>query len=253
MITKKSIWKIVRSMGFALVTCYAALNLFVFAYFTYQGAPIAGLYAADWLLIRGPIQRYMHPVTKDDNMIAGFNARRTEFEKLVRIHSERCMTNPWTDRPHPDVEKIMQQIGLTRVGTDQLSIWLPDPYSERAFQQARIMRHERGRKLEEAGRVGNPLVLEEAKRLQCRHGAAMFYWEKFPTDSLAKGLIHFPVEPKVADGELYRPAMLSPDKPMHSEEVLQSLDRLPTGFWRFQRSCKFRRVEAQWFVFVCPI
>jgi hypothetical protein len=192
MITKKSIWNIVRSMGFALVTCYAALNLFVFAYFTYHGAPIVGLYTADRLLIRGPIQRYMHPVTKDDNMIAGFNARRTEFEKLVRIHSERCMTNPWTDRPHPDVEKIMQQIGLTRVGTDQLSIWLPDPYSESAFQQARIMRDEWGRKLEESGRVGNPLVLEEAKRLQCRHGGGHVLLGEVPDRFLGKGVDPFP-------------------------------------------------------------
>ena len=95
-------------------------------------------------------------------------------------------------------EELMQQLGLLRIRTVNLSLRLPAPYSEQAFEKAHAMRQESGGNIFEAGRAGDQFGRPEIEKQECRYRAAMFYWEKFPTDSLVKGLIYFSVAPEVA-------------------------------------------------------
>lgn len=236
---RNKIWKILRA-AFGL---YLAFTSTFFVYLAFKSGPLLGMLQTDRLIISGPIKRYLNPVGSDEQMLIRFQRDRSIFEKLVQIHKEKCFINPQTHAEYPEVTELKKELGLWGLQNGTGAFWLPNPYSESAAEQMRTIARENEEK---------NVPLYEIEKQHCFYGAPKFELERFPTDRLVKGLIYFPIEPKVIGGVLYRPSGLGANDPYRYEKVLESLNDLPIGFWRIQKSCAFRKIEPQWFLFVCP-
>jgi hypothetical protein len=260
----KNKMKFLKLFFFRTFMLYLLGLLGAFAYFTYEVGPFGGLLLTDHLLIRGPVIRLLNPVTKDEKMIANFTKNRDSFEQLIQIKNEKCLltsgSGPQFLLEHPETTALKEKIGLIKFRSLGPSLWFPDPYSQKASEEERRLHQEVDLKLKEfpfdaQTRKRSPeykKFSEEHRIKICKHRAAYFAWEQYPVDALLKGVAYFPIEPKVAQGELYQPNSINPAQPHHDEKVLPSLDNIPTGFWRDQRKCVYRKIEAKWFLAVCP-
>jgi hypothetical protein len=260
----KNKMKFVKLIFFGTLISYLFSLLAFFAYMTYEEDAFVALLLTDLYFIRGPIMRLQNPVTKDEEMIANFAKNRESFEKLIQIKNEKCLitsgTGPQIFLEHPETTLLKQKIGLKKFKSPGDSLWLPDPYSHKAIEEGRLINQEfalKSREFPPDEQTGERPTTwkkfsEEHRVKICKYEAAYFVWEEFPTTALLKGVTYFPSAPKVEHGKLYRPNLSDAEKPYQNEKVIQNLENFPTGFWNHQRNCVYRKIEAKWYLFVCP-
>lgn len=266
-------WKIVRRTVVGVLAIYLLGIFSLFVYLTVTDKHRnwgRALVLTDWFAVSGGAKRIFLPsVSTDDQMIARFKEHRTAFEKLAKIHQEKClyMDDPvkFDPREYPEVSELKQQIGLIRLQNGLGIFWFLDPYSKEAAAQQRKIWQDHDLKVSQMPRILGPnnriqeiVGMKELSRemtlLQCRYGSPQFIWEKFPADPWEKGVEYFPVEPNIADGRLHMPNGIGANDP-NFLRVLESLDSLPTGLVALladrRPGCAYRKIESQWFLFVC--
>jgi len=237
---KKSIGKKIKSYFFKLIIGYI---LFVMVctvgLIIYSSEPLGAILVVDQLLVTGPIKRlFMKPISSDEEMVKIFYQHRKSFERLVEIHRNECFYDKDRKKDASEEKRLQELIGIKKLVSSNLDKWVPAPYS----QEARQFRKQFSRKISDQSYADITHY--------CRYGAPKFAFENYSLDYFYKGWIYFPVAPRINGGEL-----LVPGRSYGSLSRYQMYDNLADLNWilRFKLgySCVYRKIEPQWFLFVC--
>ena len=251
--------------------CAFAFGLYLLAFLGMWGylGPSNGwkraLALTDHFLASGPVLRLVDPFDGDDAMIERFHRQRPVLEQLLVVHEEKCFKETAlpmaTSHEYPEVTSLRQQISLLGVGRLS-SIWAgPDPYSADGQTLVLGMSGSLGEIVAKAGMLNRAkpapdlaraqALMAQTERKMCRYMAATFVAADAAGGTLSKGWIHFPAVPRVAQGWLYEPNFVEWDKPIAQVMVWPHLDGMAAYSLPLD-ACVYRRIEATWFLFVCP-
>ncbi len=245
---------IIFSTAIAYVLCVSAL----FLYGAILAGPLGGWLFADHFLVRGPILRLMSPAMSDEEMIEHFQEKRYIFDDLVNISKRTCLTER-SDKIPLEVARLVREADIISAREVGGAVWFPEPYSRKAFKQARALSTEMDSAFEllgdnlsadEKASIIGPLF-ESHRKHACKYRSIRFVQDKIAgSGGLSKGLQYFPATPRVDDGALYRPGIKS-NGAFEIYAVVNSLNGLP-NIWRDSRRCVYRKIEPKWFLFICP-
>lgn len=237
------------------VTLYAA---FVWIFFSF--AALMAWLAVRWALRRGRSGRnwgaavfaavvalevwplwFDNKLPRDEEMIAHFRAHRAEFEELVTLY-RNYRPLPSDPPAWDDIQEIKarrERIGVRYV-TEQLGIWLPNPYSPETGKLILELIHSH-----QFGRSED----RRYKTLKITPADRRYYWmASFRYGTIWKDYNHFPEAPKVENGQLWT----SIDDRGRSDSmglVLESLNAFPPN-WE-KGDCVYRPIEPKWFIRMC--
>ncbi len=179
----------------------------------------------------------------DAEMIAHFQAHRTEFEELVRLYQTNTRSVwrhqdgkllPFETDEYKALLKRLRVLGQS----DDGAIWLPDPYTRESARKARSMN------LVKSYRHHGILFSTEIPSRSPRLGRLVM-----------KGFFYVPVVPRVENGELWWPVNRE-GRVYRKRRVLASLDDYPPGWFLEppqprRGECVLRQFEPQWFLQLC--
>jgi hypothetical protein len=225
-----------------LIIAYGLVVLGMFAYYTNKVGALTAYHVTDMHIVSGPIRRLLMPLESDAAIIGRFVRDRQAYEELVAIHREKCFSVDDAKKnffgEYPEVKLLKQRLGIVKLTSGTGTYWLPDPYSYKSRVQARQILNEL-----------LDLPQHEMRSRGCQHTAPKFQLSASTAHLAAKGLIYFPVPPRVKDGKLLLPG--GEGAHFHYEEVLSSLDQVTGVQLKRVPGCTYRRIEPQWFLFVC--
>jgi hypothetical protein len=182
---------------------------------------------------------YFRFLPSDEEMIAHFQTHRADFERLVQIYREdpslpnRFGSIGYDEQP-PEVKALMARINVSGMRSDW-TIWLPpDPYSEVARQQSRIL------VLVPMLHRGNP----EARRFSgvlIRYGHPLVIRLDKHLSKVWKGYYYTPFPPRVENGLLKKPA--------GGNRLFPTLNTYPSRL--ITGTCFCRQFDPNWFIEMC--
>lgn len=228
---KVKIKKFIKWVLKPLFSIYAVIVVGFFFLCIFYGLlpPFAAFAVTDNILVSGPIKRTFYSVSSDKKMIANFKQHRKDFERITELIRDQCVA------PNAELDTLIKKIQAIKIESRAPigGNWLPNPYSAESMTKE----------------ITNP-------QEQCKFGSVGFFLEKYPYDDFWKGIIYLPQPPIINNGILQyprvEPSYLRGLKSIDPEgQVLTNLDYV-LGFFRQDQECKFKQIENQWFLFVCP-
>lgn len=187
---------------------------------------------------------FRNPLPSDEEMIAHFQAQRTQIEELVKRYRE--FQRP-PDKDHDlwqapaEVQAIKRTAGVYRV--DYVAgLWLPDPYSVETAKRkdALVLMKDEERGFDLFPRYGTIQVgLAPHDRYIRNTARYSVIWKR---------LLFYPETPKVEEGWLLHPSGAR-GEPGNRYRVFDSLNDFPPDWKRGE--CVMRRIEPQWFIDMC--
>jgi hypothetical protein len=180
---------------------------------------------------------YTNPLPKDEELIAYFQAHRSEFEELVRryrqyVPQQRGMHHLWKEQGNSP--QLLKRAGVRWFSTAR-GYWFPDPYSSRDYEARRKELSEKYQDVFESKYSGLAITLDDPR---------------YGTTSLSKTLLNFPEAPRIKQGVLIEPGgneEKQVEKRYADNLIFSSLnDNIPKKGY-----CALRQIESQWFIDVC--
>ncbi|MDR3054117.1 MAG: hypothetical protein LBU53_01760 [Zoogloeaceae bacterium] len=193
---------------------------------------------------------------EDEEMIAYFQAHRSDIEELVRRY--RSFEQPRTDaegrkpdgKPdwkkwdwslQGDTQKLLKKTGIERIDFLALNPWLPNPYSlESARKLDALIEDPRDKTFSVFFKYGM-LRIERNPRQKYRTGNIIY-------GVLWKEIIFVPEVPRIENGWLLGP-LNNKGRYSFQSRVFSSLNRIPPRWESFE--CVFRQIEPNWFLTMC--
>lgn len=182
---------------------------------------------------------FFNPLPKDEELLAHFNAHRSDIEALVKSYRdyEGVGGAPW--ERNPSTQALKRKAGVERV-VHAGALWLPNPYAPETAKQ-----------IDHTIRSGSGCCFFR------RHGSLEIEIEvnryfrgslHYPFSHIWKTLFFYPEVPRIENGWLVGPARTDGKNELH-HRVLPSLNSYPTD-WK-KGECVVRKIEAQWFIIMC--
>lgn len=225
-------------------------------------------------------QWFYNPLPSDAEMIAHFNAHRSELEQLVKAYRHYRTPEgiePWKHSFEllPGVAATMANAGVYHVigASGESGMWYPGHYSSKTIQTVRslywgrsihhlatedeimsTMRRELPTLFEGAEPV--PTLNEKTQLTAVVHfdlgtpkrRITKSPWRYFSTP-IHKGYYHFPQPPRIERGHILKHDFRQPDGLGLGQRVFESLNGYPPDWQRGE--CVLRRIDAHWFITMC--
>lgn len=231
-------------------------TFFVVACF-YVGARNA-LYVTDYYLVSGAVKMWVQPAVTDDELLELFEQNISDFEKLIAIQVDRCITER-SEALRPEASVLVQEIGLLTAYPVKTTLWLPDPYSDSALVQRKTQTAALQRKLSSVDgdlptvqrREAVVEILERYRLERCKYQSIRFSFQRVPgAEMLMKGIEYFPFPPSLTEDRLFFPRRTYPPGDSPSFKLAEDL----AFKWALisPSSCVYKKITPQWFLFVCP-
>jgi hypothetical protein len=183
---------------------------------------------------------FFNPLPNDEELIAHFNAHRSDIEALVKSYRDYHGVGgrPW--ERNPETLELKRKAGVERVHQVG-ALWLPNPYlPETDALIERTIRSGSGRCFfRRYGSLEIEIDVNRYFRKSLRYPGAYF---------ISKSLFFYPEAPRIENGWLLAPARKDGNIELHLR-VVPSLDSYPPE-WK-KGECVVRRLEAQWFIHMC--
>ncbi|MCU7926647.1 MAG: hypothetical protein KZQ97_09425 [Candidatus Thiodiazotropha sp. (ex Dulcina madagascariensis)] len=183
-----------------------------------------------------------NPLPSDEDMIAHFQAHRSDIEELVRRY-RNYSSDPKVDHSlwfkEEGTQEILRRAGVEDISRSAYSPWLPNPYS-----------------IETANTIKNEIRNGNGYALLHNYGALrikpaprrLYYSSHLRYANIWKDYYFIPEISRIENGELLWPVNTK-GKYSARDRVLYSLDGFPDEWKDFE--CVFRQVETHWFLRMC--
>lgn len=236
------------------------------------------------------LQWFHNPLPTDEFLIQNFHEHRAEFEQLVqgqRNYRGDTSKPPYHYSNTPEAQALLKKVGMGQMQVGN-GMWYPDAYSARAAKlQGEYYGHSyKGIKHTpqesiDYWRTNLPEMFEGVapvtNRLQLDYLRGQFHFKRFygyfsldtgMTDGyfllnafrlaqtsgfkgFGKSYVYFPYPPRDEGGYLLLPGYDMQDKPGVGKgyRLFDSLNGYPPNW--MDGECVARRIQPQWFIFMC--
>ena len=185
---------------------------------------------------------HYNPLPSDEEMIAHFNAHRTQIEELVKSYRGFVSGKGKVWGEIPANKALMAKAGVKRVKTLG-PMWFPNPYTiDGAKRFYDLMKRQHGVNELLYDSIGVELVNKKRPRttfasVLLSNGSYLIF----------KELIYFPEVPKISDGKIWWPTFT--DGSTRSSRLFSTLDEYPPD-WK-KAECVYRKIDPNWFIYMC--
>lgn len=184
---------------------------------------------------------FMRSVPSDEEMLAHFQAHRSEMQALVDHYRSYSWPLDGSERWEmlPEVVDLLKRARIDYVAYE-LGTWLSDPYSKESAQRLREM-------------TGTTSIRANHKqgtlKLDIQGKQTGVVWVRFGHSAyVLKDFYNFPVAPRIDSGKLLLPFGLD-GKPIGAYRVMDTLDRFPKDWSKGE--CLLRAIDEKWFLRLC--
>lgn len=224
---------------------YVASVLLMFLLFAFEVGPYGAALMTDAYMVRGLATRLLHPMTTDKQMIANFQAKRADFEKIIQLNNEICLKETaYAKRDYQEsmeIGRLLNNLKLISLSSTGKTLWFSEPYSAEAKKKQDALKRE----------YQTSSYSDAVRVKMCKYSAMEFVWERSPTLSIYKGLTYFPEEPILKDGKIIEPVDFFNPSPYNPRNEKGIVDILFGEIFIDFDNCKYQKIDRNWFIFTC--
>jgi len=254
--------KVFNFLRFLMVCCvglYLVLVICFFIYHSFLFGPYLAMQASNEVFGRGVVMRMLHFPVRDEVVEQLFRDNRSQFKEIVDLQEKNCSSSQeGGESIRAEISAISKVIGIEGVSNDEAHFWRKDPYSSSAVLENRAINEYRlgrvkeiqkimGERERSAEMVG---LYKRIKESTCPLQAVSIAIEKAQNRSgYIKGIKYFPVAPRVDSAGIYFPDKYT--NKIHSAGIKSDLNDLSLVFFTGKKTCAYKKMEENWYIFVC--